>query len=87
MHGKGRVSLYQISKIIVLQNTLYLHVYDKLCKVHYRLVTVLPALNNIFERLLAGQMYEFYREILSDFISAYRKFHSCETSLLRLTED
>ena len=32
-------------------------------------------------------MYEFYREILSDFISAYRKFHSCETSLLRLTED
>ena len=32
-------------------------------------------------------MYEFYREILSDFISAYRKFHSCNTSLLRLTED
>ena len=48
---------------------------------------MLPALNNIFERLLAGQMYEFYLEILSDFISAYRKFHSCETSLLRLTED
>ena len=60
---------------------------DELCKVNYRPVTVLPALNNIFERLLAGQMYEFYLEILSDFISAYRKFHSCETSLLRLTED
>ena len=55
--------------------------------VNYRPVTVLPALNNIFERLLAGQLCEFYREILSDFISAYRKFHSCETSLLRLTED
>ena len=37
--------------------------------------------------LLAGQLSEFYREILSDHISAYRKFHSCETSLLRLTED
>ena len=25
--------------------------------------------------------------ILSDYISAYRKLHSCETSLLRLTEE
>ena len=48
---------------------------------------MLPALNNIFERLLSGQMYEFYNGLLSDFISAYRKFYSCETSLLRLTED
>ena len=60
---------------------------DEHSKVNYRPVTVLPALNNIFERLLAGQMCEFYREILSDFISVYRKFHSCETSLLRFTED
>ena len=59
---------------------------DEHSKVNYRPVTVLPALN-IFERLLAGQLCEFYREILSDYISAYRKFHSCETSLLRLTED
>ena len=48
---------------------------------------MLPALNDIFERLLSGQMYEFYNGLLSDFISAYRKFHSCETSLLRLTEN
>ena len=46
-----------------------------------------PALNNIFERLLSGQMYEFYNGLLSDFVAAYRKFHSCETSLQRLTED
>ena len=50
-------------------------------------VTVLPALNIIFERLLSGQMYEFYTRLLSDFTSAHRKFRSCETSLLRLTED
>ena len=60
---------------------------DEFCKINYRPVTVFPALNNIFERLLSGQMYEFYNGLLSDFISAYRKFHSCETSLLRLTED
>ena len=28
-----------------------------------------------------------YNGLLSDFTSAYRKFRSCETSLLRLTED
>ena len=60
---------------------------DKFCKTNYRPVTVLPALNNIFLRLPSGQMYEFYNGLLSDFISAYRKFHSCETSLLRLTEN
>ena len=60
---------------------------DKFCKTNYRPVTVLPALNNIFERLPSGQMYEFYNGLLSDFISAYRKFHTCETSLLRLTEN
>ena len=49
---------------------------DEHSKVNYRPVTVLPALNNIFERLLAGQLCEFYREILSDYISAYRKFHN-----------
>ena len=60
---------------------------DKFCKTNYRPVTVLPALNNIFERLPSGQMYEFYNGLLSDFISAYRKFHSCETSSLRLAEN
>ena len=60
---------------------------DEFCKINYRPVTVLPALNNIFEMLLSGQMYELYNGLLSDFISAYRKFYSCETSLLRLTED
>ena len=57
------------------------------CKINYRPVTVLPALNNTFERLLSGQMYELHNGLLSDFISTYRKFHNCETSLLRLTED
>ena len=60
---------------------------DEFCKKNYRPVSVLPALNNIFERILAKQLEPFYRDILSDFISAYRPNYSCETSLLRLTED
>ena len=60
---------------------------DEFNKANYRLVTVLPVLNDIYERLLATQLSEFYSTILSDFISSYRKFYSCETALLRLTED
>ena len=60
---------------------------DEFCKNNFRPVSVLPALNNIFERILAKQLEPFYQDILSDFISAYRPNFRCETSLLRLTED
>ena len=60
---------------------------EELIKENYRPVTVLPALNNVFEKLLASQLDQLYSEILSDYISAYRRHYSCETSLMRLTED
>ena len=56
-------------------------------KRNYRPVTVLPYLNNIFERILSLQLQDFYNRLLSQFTSAYRQHHSCETSLLRITED
>ena len=58
---------------------------DEFCKKNYRPITVLPALNNIFERILAKQLEPFYQDVLSGFISAYRPNYSCGTSLL--TED
>ena len=60
---------------------------DELSKENYRHVTVLTALNNVFEKLLATRLDQLYSEILSDYISAYRRHYSCETSLVRLTED
>ena len=60
---------------------------DELSKANYRPITVLPAINNIYEKILVLQLNDFYGSILSDFISSYRKFHSCETSLLRMTEE
>ena len=60
---------------------------EELYKRNYRPVTVLPCLNNIFDRLLSEQMQDFYQGLLSDFISAYRRSHSCETALRKLTED
>ena len=61
--------------------------HDKSNKANYRPVKVLPVLSNIYERLPAAQSGEFYSAILSDFISSYGKLYSCETALLRLTED
>ena len=60
---------------------------DETDKRIYRPVTVLYCLNTIFERLLSNQLQEFYRELLSDYMSAYRRHHIRETSLLKLTED
>ena len=60
---------------------------DEFCKNDYRPVSVLLTLSNIFEQILAKQLEPFYQDILSDFISAYRPNYSCETFLLRLTED
>jgi len=50
---------------------------EELNKHNYRPVTVLPSLNNIYERLLSSQLCDFYQDILSDFTSAYRKYYSC----------
>lgn len=61
---------------------------DDMNKKFYRpVVTVLPALNNVFERLLATQMQNYFERRLSDYLSAYRKNHSCQTSLLCLVEE
>ena len=60
---------------------------EELDKRNYRPVTVLPRVNNIFEKLLSVQIKDFYQGLLSDLISAYRRSHSCETALLKLTED
>ena len=60
---------------------------NELSKTNYRPVTVLPVINNIFEKLLSVQLKDLFTGILSDFISSYRRNYSCETVLIRLTED
>lgn len=36
---------------------------------------------------MSVQLSKYFKDILSDFISAYRENYSCESTLLRLTED
>ena len=54
---------------------------------NYRPITVLPVVGKIYEKLLSKQITNFMDPILSDNSTAYRKSHSCETTLIRLVEE
>ena len=60
---------------------------DPLDKANYRPVSILPALSKIFERILADQMTEFFNDIFSPSLSAFRKGISCQSILLKMMED
>ena len=57
---------------------------DKTC---YRPISVLTIFSKVFERFVLNSMLEYINSILSDHISAYRKGHSCQNVLLKLTEE
>ena len=50
---------------------------------NYRPVSLQTVINKVFEKLLANQVTA---QFLSDYLTAYRKKHSCETALLLSTE-
>ena len=56
-------------------------------KTNYRPVTILPAINKVFEKRGSPQLTAHFEVIFSVSLSAYWKQHSCFSTLLRLTED
>ena len=60
---------------------------DKQAKENYRPITVLPLLGKVFEHLLCTQITTYYDRILYSRMTAYRKQHSCESTLIGLVED
>ena len=59
---------------------------DKLDEKNYRPITMLIAIDKVFEQLVSKQMTRFIEPNLSINMTAYRKNHSCETTLLKLVE-
>ena len=53
---------------------------------NYGPITVIPTAGKIYEKLLCDQISNHMDPILSPNITAYRKNHSCDTTLLRLVE-
>lgn len=59
---------------------------DNLLKENYRPISVLNAFSKVFERFISNQLSSYFNNILSKYLSAYRKGYSCQHVLLRLIE-
>ena len=59
---------------------------DPLMKENYRPITVLPAVDKVFEQLIAKQVNGMFDNRLGQCITAYRKTYSCESALINLIE-
>lgn len=53
----------------------------------YRPITILAAVDKVFEQLLGSQVTQFMEPYLSKSLTAYRKRNSCETTMVKLVED
>ena len=54
---------------------------------NYRPITMLSIIDKVFESLLSKQITHYFGPTLSPRLTAYRMNRSCETTLVRLTED
>ena len=55
---------------------------DRLLKVNYRPISMLPTLSKIYEKVLFFQIYEYFDRILPKFLCGFRKGHSTQHCLL-----
>ena len=53
---------------------------------NYKPVTVLPVFGKVYERIALMQKSDHFEPIFHKYMFAYRKFLSCSTALLTLTE-
>ena len=56
-------------------------------KENYRLVSVLPLLSKIFERLIYDQLNEYLDQYLNKLLCGFRKAHSTQHALFRLLQE
>ncbi len=54
---------------------------------HYRPVSILSSMPKIFEKEKVAQLSLYFEDIFNPFLSGFRSQHSCETVLLRMTEN
>lgn len=60
---------------------------DSLSKINYRPVSVLTATSKIFESIMCDQMMEYFDNLLSQSLSAYRRLYSTNNVILKCLED
>ena len=60
---------------------------DRLCVEHYRPVSILPTLSNIFEGVISEQVVTYFDPIFDCRLAVFRNGYSCEHVLVPLIED
>ena len=59
---------------------------DNLKNDNYRLVSSLPSLSKVYERVMGKQLSDFFDKSFSALLSAFRKRYSCQSTLSNLVE-
>ena len=54
---------------------------------NYRPVSILSSTSRLFERVFFKDLYEFFNDLLSKFISAFRRKYGCQHVLTRMLND
>ena len=60
---------------------------DRNAKENYRPITLLPCVSKVLEKLVGAQINCGFGNCIYQTSTAYRKAHSCETTLINLVED
>ncbi len=60
---------------------------DSLDRSNYRPILLLLCISKIFEKIMFDQMYAYFVLIFPEDMCGFMKGHSCETALLRLTQE
>ena len=60
---------------------------DRLLKVNYRPVSMLPTISKIYEKIFYMQIYEYFNIIFSKYLCGFRKGHSTQHCLLYMLEN
>ena len=59
---------------------------DRLLKINYRPVSILPTLSKIYEKKLYLQIYDYFNGIFSKYLGGFRKGHNTQHCLLFMLE-
>ena len=59
---------------------------DTLNKINYRPVSILIALSKFYEKAMSLQISEYFNNIFSSLLSAFRKGYSCQSTFLNMIE-
>ena len=59
---------------------------ERLSKINYRPVSILPTLSKVYEKLLYQQIYKYFNGIFSKYLCGFKKGHSTQHCLLFMLE-